>query len=296
MQKFKHYFRPTKLLDISWFPGWLQDPPRTCALVPYAEYRRCGWSSVGIWISRTHNIAQNGVIVHIRDFCQNVPMPIQLSYLGCSEKDHIIYRQIHFISCISLYLHTVLWRYQLFTPQGVLCPYGPYHGSIARAASRPNYRWTLRINTLHSRCSDDNRPVQFLAALSQSYPADYLHQCILQLIRLYRYDDLAQRAWCRKWFSFVPVSGVLSPDVRPEFGNPIIIYKTRFWQGLQVSTGRCTLDACHSHQCLPCGVLPIRRWIFAQAWKGVHCCHHCPCVYPCPGIPLYQHLRERANV
>lgn len=154
-------------------------------------------------------------------------MPIQLSYLGCSEKDHIIYRQIHFISCISLYLHTVLWRYQLFTPQGVLCPYGPYHGSIARAASRPNYRWTLRINTLHSRCSDDNRPVQFLAALSQSYPADYLHQCILQLIRLYRYDDLAQRAWCRKWFSFVPVSGVLSPDVRPEFGNPIIIYIRR---------------------------------------------------------------------
>ena len=49
------------------------------------------------------------MIVRIHEFCQNVSMPIQLSYLGCYEKNHIIHRQLHFISCIFLYFHIVLW-------------------------------------------------------------------------------------------------------------------------------------------------------------------------------------------
>ena len=122
---------------------------------------------------------------------------------------------------IPLLAYCFMGSRRLFTPRGLRCPFDLHHGSIAWAASRPNHRWTLRLNALHSRCSGDNRPVQFLAAFSQSYPADYLHQCLLQLIRLYRYDDLAQRAWCGKQFSVMPVSGVLSPDVRSEFGSPI---------------------------------------------------------------------------
>ena len=71
----------------------------------------------------------------------------------------------------------------------------------------------------------------------------------------------------------------------------------QYWQGgLQVSTGRRTLDTCNGLRRLPCCLLSLRRWSFAQARDEVHRCNYYPCIHPCYNLPLYPHPGERPYV
>lgn len=188
----------------------------------------------------------------------------------------------------------------MFIAKRPLCSCNTCHVAVKRAASRPNYRWALRLSALYSRRSNHHRHVQLLKALSQSNSTDYFHQCVLQLVRLHRDDDLSQWPWCRRWLGIMPVPSVLSPNVRPNFSITISSRTTPpnaiLTRGSQVSTGRCILDIRHSVERLPNCLLPIWCWRFATAGEEVYWCHYCHCIHSCCDLPFHQHIGEGTHV